>query len=53
LRHFIGGQARQAAPLAAVLAHETDRLVGGPDAMLSIDDTALPNKGAHAVGVAQ
>lgn len=53
LHHFISSPAWQAAPLAAVLAREADRLVGGPDAMLIIDDTALPKKGAHSVGVAQ
>jgi SRSO17 transposase len=29
-----------------------DRLVGGPDAILVIDDTALPKKGTRSVGVA-
>src|SRR5918993_801703 len=41
LHHFIGSPAWQTAPLAAVLAREADRLVGGPDAVLIIDDTAL------------
>jgi SRSO17 transposase len=36
-----------------VLAREADRLVGGPDAVLIIDDTALPKKGEHSVGVAR
>ena len=31
---------------------QADRLVGGADAVLAIDDTALPKKGAHLVGVA-
>jgi SRSO17 transposase len=53
LHHFISSPAWQAAPLAAVLAREADRLVGGPDAVLIIDDTALPKKGEHSVGVAQ
>ena len=31
---------------------QADRLVGGNDAMLVIDDTAMPKKGTHSVGVA-
>ena len=31
---------------------QADRLVGGSDAVLVIDDTAVPKKGAHSVGVA-
>jgi SRSO17 transposase len=53
LHHFISSPAWQAAPLAAVLAREADRLVGGPEAVLIIDDTALPKKGEHSVGVAR
>jgi hypothetical protein len=34
------------------LTREADRLVGGPDAYLAIDDTALPKKGTLSVGVA-
>jgi SRSO17 transposase len=36
-----------------VLAERADRLVGGPDAVLVIDDTALPKKGTLSVGVAR
>jgi SRSO17 transposase len=36
-----------------VLAQQADRLVGGPDAYLVIDDTALPKKGTLSVGVAR
>ena len=31
---------------------QADRLVGGADALLVVDDTALPKKGEHSVGVA-
>ncbi len=41
------------APLWPVLAHEAGRLVGGPNAYLVIDDTALPKKGELSVGVAR
>jgi SRSO17 transposase len=35
-----------------VLLAEADRQVGGNDAWLIVDDTALPKKGRHSVGVA-
>ena len=53
LQHFIASPAWDDAPLWTVLAHEADRLVGGPDAYLVIDDTALPKKGELSVGVAR
>jgi len=31
---------------------QADRLVGGRDAVLVVDDTAIPKKGTHSVGVA-
>ncbi len=52
LHHFIAAGLWDSAPLAAALLHEADRLVGGPDAVLVVDDTALPKKGRHSVGVA-
>src|SRR5215207_5987728 len=51
LQHFIASPAWDDAPLWRVLAERADRLVGGPDAVLVIDDTALPKKGALSVGV--
>src|SRR5271156_5784110 len=52
LHHFIGSGVWDAAPLEAALLVEADKLVGGEDAWLIIDDTALPKKGYHSVGVA-
>ena len=52
LHHFIAGGAWDMEPLEAVLAAEADWLVGGPEAYLVIDDTALPKKGRASVGVA-
>jgi SRSO17 transposase len=53
LQHFIASPAWDDAPLWRVLATKADRLVGGPDAVLVIDDTALPKKGELSVGVAR
>jgi SRSO17 transposase len=52
LHHFIGSSVWDAAPLEAALLVEANKLVGGEDAWLIIDDTALPKKGRHSVGVA-
>src|SRR5512137_1186741 len=52
LHHFIAAGAWDAAPLEEALLAEADRMVGGSDAWLIVDDTALPKKGAHSVGVA-
>lgn len=52
LHHFINNGVWDAAPLEAVLLAEADKLVGGDGAFLIIDDTALPKKGGHSVGVA-
>src|SRR5215208_1006604 len=48
LQHFIASPAWDDAPLWRVLAEQADRLVGGPEAVLVIDDTALPKKGKRA-----
>ncbi len=52
LHHFIAAGVWGAAPLEAELLVQADRLVGGDDAVLVVDDTALPKKGRHSVGVA-
>jgi hypothetical protein len=45
LHHFVAAGVWDAAPLEAELLIQADRLVGGDDAVLVIDDTALPKKG--------
>ncbi len=52
LHHFIASGVWDASPLEKALLAEADRMVGGSDAWLIVDDTALPKKGAHSVGVA-
>ena len=52
LHHFIGAGFWNEAPLEHELVVQADRLVGGPAAVLVIDDTALPKKGRYSVGVA-
>jgi SRSO17 transposase len=51
LHHFVAVGPWDEAPLEAELLAQANRLVGGPDAILVIDDTALPKKGTHSVGV--
>ena len=53
LQHFVASPAWDDGPLWAVLAKKADRLPGGPEAVLVIDDTALPKKGTLSVGVAR
>jgi SRSO17 transposase len=53
LQHFIASPAWDDSPLWRVLAEEAHRLVGGAQAVLVIDDTALPKKGTLSVGVAR
>ncbi len=52
LHHFVSAGVWDEAPLERELANQADRLVGGADAFLVIDDTTLPKKGTHSVGVA-
>jgi SRSO17 transposase len=48
LHHFVAAGVWDAAPLEAELLVQADRLVGGSDAVLVIDDTAIPKKGTHS-----
>lgn len=52
LLHFIASGTWDGSPLEAALLTEADRQVGGPEAWLIIDDTSLPKRGTHSVGVA-
>jgi SRSO17 transposase len=52
LHNFVASPAWDGAPLEAALAAKADALVGGADAVLVVDDTALPKKGSASVGVA-
>ncbi len=52
LHHFIADGVWDASPLESELLNQADRLVGGKDSVLVIDDTSLPKKGERSVGVA-
>ena len=52
LHHFVCDGLWDPAPLERELLAKADHLLGGPQAVLVIDDTALPKKGTHSVGVA-
>ena len=52
LHHYIASGAWDTGPLEKALLAEADRMVGGEDAWLIVDDTSLPKKGEHSVGVA-
>ena len=53
LHHFVCASCWPPEPLERVLAEKAQRLVGGPDAVLIVDDTALLKQGKHSVGVAR
>src|SRR3982074_1586954 len=52
LHHFIAAGVWDAGPVETELLVQADKLVGGSDAVLVIDDTAIPNKGPPSEGVA-
>lgn len=52
LHHLISDGLWDAVPLETELARQADRIVGASSAFLVIDDTGLPKKGDHSVGVA-
>ncbi len=52
LHHFIAAGVWDSAPLEIELLVQADKLVGSGNAVLVVDDTAIPKKGTHSVGVA-
>lgn len=52
LHHFISAGLWDSSLLETALWQHAEGLVGGPDAWLMIDDTAMPKKGQSSVGVA-
>lgn len=52
LRHFVSESPWEAEPIEQVLWDKAEAMLGGQDAFLIIDDTALPKKGDESVGVA-
>jgi SRSO17 transposase len=52
LQQFITYSDWDVAPVLRLLAQRADAMLGGPDAVLIVDDTALTKKGHHSVGVA-
>src|SRR5919205_96243 len=51
LHHFVSTSPWATAPSEDELVTAADRLVGGPDAVLVVDDTALVKQGRHSAGV--
>src|SRR5918911_195531 len=51
LHHFVSTSPWATAPLEDELVKAADRLVGGPDAVLVVDDTAPVKQGRHSPGV--
>jgi SRSO17 transposase len=47
LHHFVTAGVWDSAPLEMELLIHADKLVGGGDAVMVIDDTAVPKKGKH------
>lgn len=53
LHHFICTSCWDPAPLERTLAEKAQQMVGGPDAVLIVDDTTLLKQGHHSPGVAR
>src|SRR5918911_5276414 len=53
LHHFVAASPWDTAPLEHALARWADRLLGGPDAALVVDDLFVAKQGGRSVGVAR
>lgn len=53
LHHFVTVSPWKDEQLQSALARQAQRLIGGPDAVLIVDDTAFPKQGECSVGVAR
>lgn len=53
LHHFLCTSCWDPTPLECTLAEKAQQMVGGPDAVLIVDDTTLLKQGKHSVGVAR
>lgn len=51
IHHFVSTSTWDVSPLQVLIAQEAQQLVGGKNAVLIVDDTTLPKKGDHSVGV--
>ena len=51
IQHFVSTSCWDPGPLEDVLCQKVDAMLGGDDAYLIVDDTALPKKGTKSVGV--
>jgi SRSO17 transposase len=52
LHHFVAAGVWDSTPLEVALLKKADDLIGDKAGYLVVDDTALPKKGCHSVGVA-
>jgi SRSO17 transposase len=53
LHHFVSASPWKTRPVQRVLLEQAQEIVGGPGAVLIIDDTAIVKQGKHSVGVAR
>lgn len=52
IQHFVSTSCWDTASVEEVLCQKVDEMLGGESSFLIVDDTSLPKKGTHSVGVA-